>query len=73
VIIPRLSVYIAMYIHAYLIDQTLDSIISQTRDEVDIVVSDGACRKRLPLLRGRSKLFKKCLMAMDMQTQPFYK
>ncbi len=41
-IIPRLSICIATYNRADVIGQTLDSIISQIRDEVEIVVVDGA-------------------------------
>jgi glycosyltransferase involved in cell wall biosynthesis len=39
---PRLSICIATYNRADVIGQTLDSIISQIRDEVEIIVVDGA-------------------------------
>ncbi len=39
---PRLSICIATYNRADVIGQTLDSIISQIRQEVEIVVADGA-------------------------------
>jgi abequosyltransferase len=45
---PLLSICIATYNRARMIGQTLDSIISQIRDEVEIIVVDGASTDDTP-------------------------
>ncbi len=46
--VPRLSICIATYNRADVIGQTLDSIIAQIREEVEIIVVDGASTDTTP-------------------------